>query len=59
MKKLNDIQEVRTILKATLDKIGAELDWEYQDAVSEQSTYVKQKGEIDTSFIEDYKDIIE
>ena len=60
MNKLKDIEEVRNILKSTLDKIGEELEWEYQDITAEQSTYIRpQKSDTDTIFIEEYKGIIE
>ena len=54
------MQEVRNILKSTLEKIGDELNWEYQDIISEQSVSIRpQSQEIDTSFIDEYKDVIE
>lgn len=60
MNKLKNIQEVRTILKTTLDKIGEDLEWEYQNITAEQTIYTHtQKTENNTTFIEEYEGVIE
>jgi hypothetical protein len=43
-----------------LDKIGEDLEWEYQNITAEQTIYTHtQKTENNTTFIEEYEGVIE